>query len=246
MKIGIGVLVILLSATQCTNEQNSAYQFVSNLYSYYQNDTTGFSSLNSKSIDTIFSPEFLRLMRLIEKQEQAGLGYDPVCDCQDDDGFKMVKIDTKTQYGVTYADIKFYISETEYAVKLKLIKKDTKWFIADVITSRGSLYELLKKNISTHSSNESATKLVSINKDLLKGIWGTNPTENASFQILQDSIYYVDANRRLKYEISGNIFICYDENGDTNFVCFVNKLDQDSLVMKNKHTNENTGFIRFK
>ena len=150
MKISIGWLLIIFSIAQCANEQNGAYQFVSNLYSHYQNDTTGFSSINPKSIDTIFSPEFLNLLRLNEKQEQEGLGYDPICDCQDADGFKMGKIDIYSQKDITYAGIKFIISETEYTIKLKLVKKNEKWLIDDVITSRGSLYNLLKKKISAH------------------------------------------------------------------------------------------------
>ena len=150
MKIGIGLLLLLVSVIQCTNEQNSADRFVSNLYSYYQNDTTDFSSLNPKSIDTIFAPEFLSLMRSNEKKEQGGLGYDPVCDCQDDNGFKLKKIDIVTLKGTTFANVKFKISDTDFNIKLRLVKKNEKWLIADVITSRGSLYDLLKKNLSSN------------------------------------------------------------------------------------------------
>jgi hypothetical protein len=148
MKIKLGWLLIMLPIIQCANGQNGAYQFISNLYSHYQKDKTGFSSMNPKSIDTIYSPEFLNLMRLDEKQEQVGFDYDPVCDCQDNDGFKLGKIDILTIKGITFAGVKFKISDTDFDIKLKLVKINGKWFIDDVITSRGSLYDLLKKNVS--------------------------------------------------------------------------------------------------
>lgn len=150
MKIKAELILILFFIVQSANAQNGAYEFVSNLYSHYQNDTSGFSSINPKSIDAIFSPEILNLMRLNEKQQQEGLGYDPVCDCQDDDGFKLGKIDIFTLKGATFAGVKFRISDTHFNIKLKLIEKNGKWFIDDVITSRGSLNDLLKKNMSVH------------------------------------------------------------------------------------------------
>jgi hypothetical protein len=150
MKIKAGWLLIFFFIVQYAFGQNGAYEFVSNLYSHYQNDTAGFSSINPKSIDTIFSPEFFDLMRLNEKQNQEGLGYDPVCDCQDDNGFKMGKIEIFTQKSTTFAEVKFKISDTDFDIKLKLVKKNKKWFIDDVVTTRGSLHDLLKKNASTH------------------------------------------------------------------------------------------------
>jgi hypothetical protein len=142
-----GWLLILFSIVHFSNAQNDALRFVSNLYSHYQNDTTGFSCTSPKSIDTIFSPEFLNLMQLSEKQNQEGLGYDPVCDCQDDNGFRLGKIDVLTLKGTPLAEVKFKISDTDFNVKLKLVKKNKKWLIDDVITSRGSLCDLLKRNI---------------------------------------------------------------------------------------------------
>lgn len=107
---------------------------------------------------------------------------------------------------------------------------------------------LLTVSCSTNKSVESPkskeAEIVSIDKKLLLGIWGTAPNENASFQVLQDTIYYVDADRRLTYKISGNLFICFDEKGDTNYICSVSKLDKDSLVMENKADNAKSVFIR--
>jgi len=150
MKFKIEWFLITLCIVLCANGQRGAYQFVANLYLHYQNDTTGFSSMNSKSINTIYSPEFLNLMRLDEKQEQVGFDYDPACDCQDDDGFKLGKINLFTLKGVTFARVKFKIFDTDFDIKLKLVKINGKWFIDDVITSRGSLHDLLKKNVSMH------------------------------------------------------------------------------------------------
>ena len=86
----------------------------------------------------------------MKSKNQMGLGYDPVCDCQDHDGFKLGKIDTFTIKGITFAGVKFKISDTDFDIKLKLVKINGKWFIDDVITSRGSLYDFLKKNVSVH------------------------------------------------------------------------------------------------
>ena len=150
MKVPIALLFLGLVFFQCTNGQDDACRFVSNLYLHYQNDSSDFSSIDLKSIDTIFSPNFLDLLKLYEKQNQTGLGYDPVCDCQDHDGFKLGKIDTFTIKGITFAGVKFKISDTDFDIKLKLVKINGKWFIDDVITSRGSLYDFLKKNVSVH------------------------------------------------------------------------------------------------
>jgi hypothetical protein len=150
MKVPIASFFLWLVFFQCINGQDDAYQFVSNLYSHYPNDNSDFSAIDLKSIDTIFSPNFLDLLKLYEKQNQTGLGYDPVCDCQDHDGFNLGKINIFTIKGITFAGVKFKISDTYFDIKLKLIKKNKKWLIDDVISSRGSLYKSLKKNISAH------------------------------------------------------------------------------------------------
>jgi hypothetical protein len=143
MRIITGLFLMVLSFAYCTNGQSSAYQFVVDLYSHYQNDTSSFSSMNPKSIDTIYSPEFLKTLRAYEKKESSGLGYDPVCDCQDEDGFKMKKINIFKRDNITYAEIKFDILLSEYTVTLKLIRKNGKWLIADITTTRGSLLSFL-------------------------------------------------------------------------------------------------------
>lgn len=147
-KIKIVLIVLVLALIQCTHGQSNAYKFVSNLYANYQNGNTSFSSINQKSIDTIFSPSFLKLMRMSEERDEEGLGYDLVCDCQDDDGFKIGKIAIHVKNGTTYADVTFSILENEYALTLKIVKENKKWLIDDVITTRGSLYKSLNNAVS--------------------------------------------------------------------------------------------------
>ncbi len=149
INITIGYIALTFCILQCANGQNGAYEFIANLYSNYQNDTTGFSSIDPVSIDTIFSPDFLNIMRRYELREKEGLGYDPVCDCQDDDGFRMKKIDMYKKKGITFARVHFKIFDTEFKVNLKLVRKGEKWLVDDIITSRGSLATLLEKSEGT-------------------------------------------------------------------------------------------------
>jgi len=82
-------------------------------------------------------------------------------------------------------------------------------------------------------------------KEKLIGIWGKNINENANFQIEEDSIYYVDANQRVKYITKENslkkdsIIIYYDGYPYRAVYWFRN----DSLILKNFRESK---FVRFK
>jgi hypothetical protein len=76
----------------------------------------------------------------------------------------------------------------------------------------------------------------------ITGIWTSGETENATFQIDKDSIFYVDALKRFKYLIVGDSLIIRFENNDYN--CKIAKATKDSLVWI-KDGNK-TVFWRFK
>lgn len=98
----------------------------------------------------------------------------------------------------------------------------------------------LKQTVSKTIEKKEST----LKKSFLIGIWGTSPNENASFKIQIDTIYYPDADRRLKYTLQDSLFVCFDEKGDTNFICKILKLNKDSLVMKDNGTEEVSAFAR--
>lgn len=102
-----------------------------------------------------------------------------------------------------------------------------------------------KTQLSDKPSGSAPAPTVSseISKKLLLGVWGTSPSENASFRITADSIHYPDANMTLQYFLNGTSFVCLDGKGDTNYSCKILKLTGDSLVMKDQNTDEISAFI---
>jgi hypothetical protein len=62
----------------------------------------------------------------------------------------------------------------------------------------------------------------------ITGIWTSGETENATFQIDKDSIFYVDALQRFKYLIvSDSLIIRFEDN---DYKCKIAKATKDSLV----------------
>jgi hypothetical protein len=132
-----------------SNENNGAYQFVLNLYSNYKKPDI---YLMGKGADTIFAPDLLKLIRLDEKLAKGEVGCieaDPICDCQDSEGLTVKQIKISKGKGVTHADVKYKISETNLSLRLELLNIKEKWYIIDIISSNGqkkiSLYNFLLK-----------------------------------------------------------------------------------------------------
>jgi hypothetical protein len=74
------------------------------------------------------------------------------------------------------------------------------------------------------------------------GIWTDGQTENATFEIGKDSIYYIDSFQKYKYSISGDsITIKFD--GFDN-VSKIEKVDKDSLILNSE--KQITKYWRFK
>lgn len=74
---------------------------------------------------------------------------------------------------------------------------------------------------------------INIDINQLLGIWCYPEDLNATFKIVKDSIFYVDANEWYKYKLKGGtLIIYYDHNYiDTN-LC---EIKNDKLFLKNKY-----------
>ena len=69
----------------------------------------------------------------------------------------------------------------------------------------------------TSQNKEKQSAKVLINKSLILGIWTDGQTENATFEIDKDSIYYVDSFQKFKYQIFGDsILIKFDGFDNTS------------------------------
>lgn len=155
MKKNILSILFLCCISTCAKEKDGAYQFISNLYSNYQNGNVNFA-YNGPSADTIFSLDLLKLIRLDQKLAQGMVGYldsDPLCDCQMSDGFIMNKINIFNKSDSTFADIEFKVANTTNRLLLLLENSKNKWLIRDIISSTGSLYQFLSKNLAEDNPN---------------------------------------------------------------------------------------------
>jgi Protein of unknown function (DUF3828) len=146
----------------CAQQNDRSYQFVSNLYANYRNDSTILAfAFNGPRADTIFSQKLLKLIRLDEKIANGENGYldeDPLCSCQDPGGLKIDKIAIANKSGISYADVRITFSRSMPVVKktitLQLKEIKDKWLIDDVIDSSSSdpsLFRFLSKSLARNN-----------------------------------------------------------------------------------------------
>jgi hypothetical protein len=145
------LILCLLPLALHAAENKGAYRFVENLYSRYQNQDTAYY-FSGPGADTIFAPELLKLIKLDEKLANGEVGYldgDPLCECQDAEGFVLEKIKISRKSGVTYADVSYAIGAEKRALQLKLKAIKGKWLISDVFSNEmPGLVKYLSKNLS--------------------------------------------------------------------------------------------------
>ena len=127
------------------------------------------------------------------------------------------------------------------AIGMSSCKQDAKVQAASQPVSTNS-----NKALAANSDTVMSSQNNKINQNLLKGVWGRTLGENASFEISKNTIYYVDADRRLKQTIVDSTLIVFEENGDTSFSSKIVKLNEDSLIMVGKESLDTTVFLRFK
>jgi hypothetical protein len=99
---------------------------------------------------------------------------------------------------------------------------------------------LLAVLVILSSCNEDHNK-TAITKNSIEGIWTDGSSENASFEIDADSIYYLEHNEKFRYELKGDsIHILYPEDPYSARLYFVG----DTLFMN--AASDNSKFWKFK
>ena len=102
-----------------------------------------------QSASGIFAPPLLSLIRADQGVSPGTVGKldeDPLCDCQDDDGFRLSSIETHASPpGRATARVSFVIEHVSRSITLDLTTIDRRWRIADVHGGRiHSLVSFLK------------------------------------------------------------------------------------------------------
>jgi hypothetical protein len=134
VRLGILNLICAIFFLSSANDLDRAHQFINKLYLNYQHTEQTFV-FNGSVADSIFSPELLKLIRLDQTQAKGEAGYldwDPLCDCQDDEGLKVDSIAISQNADSTYAKIKLHFPSASKTVILKLIQKKGKWLIGNI------------------------------------------------------------------------------------------------------------------
>jgi hypothetical protein len=92
--------------------------------------------------------------------------------------------------------------------------------------------EITNRNLKTVELNQKELlKKSNITKDLILGIWTDGSSENATFEIKQKTIYYVDEFKDYKYFLKNNkIEINYPDNIYSAEILLRN----DTLIMNSK------------
>jgi hypothetical protein len=80
-----------------------------------------------------------------------------------------------------------------------------------------------------------------VKKPTIIGIWTDGQTENATFQITDDSIYYVDSNQSFAYRILGDSITIKFDGFDDSFK--IERATKDSLILSKNY--EKSIFWRF-
>nr|WP_313423995.1 DUF3828 domain-containing protein [Brevundimonas diminuta] len=104
--------------------------------------TPGRDPLYSRTLNALIDVDFREAQ---SRDEVPYLNYDPVCACQDADGFALKTV-TMTPDGpqAATADVVFTNHGREHRQTLKLVKEGPMWRIADIIDDKGkSLHDVL-------------------------------------------------------------------------------------------------------
>ncbi len=112
----------------------TAKGFVTGLYESYQHPDV-FSSLAPAFEGKIFSPSLLILIRADQHQPPGNVGkldFDPVCDCQDPDGLKLIKIVAPAAVGRLSAVATFSLGGRIRIIHLDLADTDAGWRVDDI------------------------------------------------------------------------------------------------------------------
>jgi hypothetical protein len=145
----------LLFATSCVAATGqSASQFLRTLYAHYASGQSDFNP-TGRLAPTLFTPALLSLIRHDQTREAGDVGrldHDPVCACQDFDGFRPQSITITTETSAaTHAIVRFHNAGHETTVGYSLVRQHGQWKIADIANpAMPSLRHFLSP---THSPN---------------------------------------------------------------------------------------------
>jgi hypothetical protein len=115
-------------------DRSDVHSFLSRLIDY---ETSGHADLRSQAFLSLLTPRFREAIQADMSGPEVGvLDYDPLCQCQDDDGLKMRVISVKANSLSAYADVENVFSGTDrLKVRFRLENGPHGWRLADVATS---------------------------------------------------------------------------------------------------------------
>ncbi len=126
----LGQPIVAASATS-----RDARTFILDLYRTYSGSDR-VSPLDPAMLDRTFSPPLSALIRTDQTQKPGNVGRldtDPVCDCQDPDGLKLLDVTVQTiGTGQAKAKVTFQLGMVIKAVRLRLLETGNGWRIDDV------------------------------------------------------------------------------------------------------------------
>lgn len=105
---------------------------------------------------------------------------------------------------------------------------------------------LILLNCDRNKDHTNSNKIYVTNKfdTIIVGVWGTSPNENANFEILKDSIYYLESNKYYSYKLDDSTFTCFMDDGDTLYTNIIRKCVNDTLIMFDVVSENVSTFIK--
>ena len=133
---------------QARDHLDAARTFTQGLYEAYRHGEPDYLGARAR---TTFAPRLLALIRddraATPRGDEGALDWDPICDCQDDDGMKVERVDIgEVAPDRALATVTLRYPAETMTVKLDLVSQHGQWRVADIHTKDvPSLVALLEK-----------------------------------------------------------------------------------------------------
>jgi hypothetical protein len=146
----VALLAALLAPlpAQARQHVDPARMFTQGLYEAYRHGQPDYLGARA---GTTFAPHLLALIRdnkaATPPGDEGALDWDPICDCQDDDGMKVERVDIgEVAPDRALAPVTLRFPAEAMTVKLDLVSQRGQWRVADIHTKDvPSLVALLEK-----------------------------------------------------------------------------------------------------
>ncbi|HMN55158.1 MAG TPA: DUF3828 domain-containing protein [Sphingopyxis sp.] len=130
------VLVLLsgcsfAAAAQPGSDLAGAQALIGRIYTAYVHDDV-------PDLDGLYTPELRRSIRR-QSDGDLGLGYDPLCSCQDTGDFTYRIASLVERKGGAAAQVDFDNFGEHHSVTLLLVRRGGRWFVGDIIEDGASL-----------------------------------------------------------------------------------------------------------